>query len=394
MTRRGRRGVVVMIAVGTSALGLPEARADVPAAPLAPATTTPATTVPAAPVAAAPGTPGTPVGAPAGPPKVILLRPPAVPATVSEALVRLRGELMVEGFDAEVVERALGPDTRASLERVAPTMAATALVAVVAGTDPGSAELWVVDRVTGKTVVRRVRADPTAAARIAEVLAVRAVELLRASFLELAISSRPVPEAVDAPVPTTPAVTRFATEPLEEPDWRWAVEAGGGAIGAVTASGAGVGTEFIPVGRIEHAFGPRLCARVSFAGLGTQARVATPSGGYADLSESVLLAEGLVRFRRGRRLEPIASIGVGTLRLSAEGHESTPYQAESGSRWAAAADVGVGFRVPLRPRRFELGVEAHAILAQPYPVVRFFDTEIARAGRPSLLGSVSLLGGI
>jgi hypothetical protein len=359
VTRRGRRGVVVMIAVGTLPLSaLPKAQAEIPAAP-----------------------------------KVILLRPPAVPATVSEALVRLRGELMVEGFDAEVIERTLGADTRGSLERLAPTMSATALVAVVAGSDPGSAELWVVDRVTGKTVVRRVKADPNAAARIAEVLSVRAVELLRASFLELAISSRPVTDAVDEAVPPPPAVTRFATEPLAEPDWRWAVEAGGGAIGAVGGAGDGIGTEFIPVGRIEHAFGPRLCGRITFAGLGTQTRVNT-KGGYADVSQSVLLLEALVRFRRGRRLEPIASLGAGTLRLSAEGHETTPYQAESGARWAAAADLGLGLRIPLRPRRFELGVEAHALVAQPYPTVRFFDTEVARAGRPSLLGSVSLLGGI
>ena len=88
-------------------------------------------------------------GQPAPAPKVMLLRPPAALAQVSEALVRLRGELMIEGFDAQVVELTLGPDTRASLEKVAPTMAATAVVAVVAGADPGSAELWVVDRVTG-----------------------------------------------------------------------------------------------------------------------------------------------------------------------------------------------------------------------------------------------------
>src|SRR5665213_2347834 len=51
-----------------------------------------------------------------------------------------------------------GADVRASLERVSPASmgAATALVAVIASAEPGSAELWVIDRVTGKTVVRRV----------------------------------------------------------------------------------------------------------------------------------------------------------------------------------------------------------------------------------------------
>jgi hypothetical protein len=159
-------------------------------------------------------------------PKVILLRPPSAPAAVSEALIRLQAELNVEGFDAQVTEVDLGPDVRASLEKVAPTMSATAVVAVVAGGEPASAELWVVDRVTGKTVVRRVHADPKAA-RIAEVLSVRAVELLRASFLELAITDAAAPDVVEVPLPSEPVVTRFVTEPLveAEPDWTWAVEA-------------------------------------------------------------------------------------------------------------------------------------------------------------------------
>ena len=139
--------------------------------------------------------------APLPPPKVILVRPPMAPAAVSEALVRLRGELVAAGFAAEVVETALGSDVRGSLEKLAPASdgAATALVAVIASADPTSAELWVIDRVTGKTVVRRVNAGATDPRRVAEVLSVRAVELLRASFLELASPllpglPRPVPE--------------------------------------------------------------------------------------------------------------------------------------------------------------------------------------------------------
>jgi hypothetical protein len=329
-------------------------------------------------------------------PKVILLRPPAAPAAVSEALVRLQAELTVEGFDARVSDFDLGSDVRTSLEKVAPTMAATAVVAVVAGGEPASAELWVVDRMTGKTVVRRVHADPKAA-RIAEVLSVRAVELLRASFLELAITSRPAPDVVEVPLPSAPVVTRFVTEPLveAEPDWTWAVEAGGGGMGAVQAVSGGTTLlgEFLPVARVQRAFSKRLCARVSFAGLGTQARVDMP-GGYANVSQTTVLLEGVVRFRRGRRIEPIISVGAGILRIAAEGHETAPYIGGNAWRLSAAADIGVGLRLPIRPRRFELGVEFHALVAEPYPVVRFFEMEVARAGRPSLLASVTLLGGI
>src|SRR6185436_16114588 len=40
-------------------------------------------------------------------PRVILLRPPAAPGAVGEALVRLQAELTVEGFDAQVTELGL-----------------------------------------------------------------------------------------------------------------------------------------------------------------------------------------------------------------------------------------------------------------------------------------------
>ncbi|HMF43922.1 MAG TPA: hypothetical protein VKQ32_24785 [Polyangia bacterium] len=328
-------------------------------------------------------------------PRVMLLRPPAAPGAVSEALVRLQAELKVEGFDAQVTDVDLGPDVRASLEKVAPTMAATAVVAVVSASDPASAELWVVDRMTGKTVVRRVHADPKEAARIAEVLSVRAVELLRASFLELAITSRPSPDVVDVPLPSAPVVTRFATEALEEPDWRWAVEAGGGGVGAIQSVSGGTTLlgEFLPVARVQRALSARFCVRVTIAGLGTQARVDIP-GGYANVGQTIALVEGLIRFRRGHRVEPVVSLGAGVLYLTAEGHETSPYLGDNSWHVSAAADAGVGLRFPIRPRRVELGVEFHALLAEPYPIVRFFDTEVARAGRPSLLASVTLLGGI
>jgi hypothetical protein len=326
--------------------------------------------------------------APQPPPKVILVRPPAAPAAVTEALVRLRGELVAAGFDAEVVELVLGADVRASLERLSPTSAgaATALVAVVASAEPGSAELWVIDRVTGKTVVRRVNAGATDPPRMAQVLSVRAVELLRASFLELAILT---PLANNNEPASTPAVERWATATLEEADWTWAVEAGGGTAYAVD----GPWNVILSVARLERALGRRFCARVSFAGLGTAAHIDTP-GGYAGLSQTILLAEVIARFRRGRRIEPLLSLGAGTLRLAADSHESAPFEAVSGARWAAAGDIGVGLRVPLRRHRFELGVEAHALFAQPYPTVQFFGNDVAHAGRPSLIGSVTLLGGI
>ncbi|HSS38148.1 MAG TPA: hypothetical protein VLT58_05210, partial [Polyangia bacterium] len=239
--------------------------------------------------------------APAPLPRVVLVRPAAASASVTEALVRLRGELIGAGFDADVLDLPLGADVRVSLEKFAPpastARSATALVAVVASAEPGSAELWVIDRVTGKTVVRRVNAAASDPARVAEILAVRAVELLRASFLELAIT--PAAEVTAGPA-SAPAVERWATAPLEQRDWTWAIEAGGATAAAV----GGPWNAFLPVARIQRTLGPgfwgrRFCVRVGFAGLGTAGSVATPNGS-ADLSQTIILAETLVRFRRGR----------------------------------------------------------------------------------------------
>jgi hypothetical protein len=326
----------------------------------------------------------------------VLVRPVAAPASVSQALVRLRGELIAAGFDAEVLDLPLGADVRASLEKFPPpassTRSATALVAVVPSADPGNVELWVIDRVTGKTVIRRVSAPPGDPGRVAEVLAVRAVELLRASFLELAITppaEMASPDGAEPAAPAPPMVERWATAPLEAQDWTWAIEAGGGTAAAV----GGPWNAFLPVARVERALGRQVCIRLGFAGLGTAGHVTAPNGS-GDLYQTVVLAEALYRFRRGHRLEPLVSLGAGALWLSTDAHETSPYQPVGGTRWGAAVDLGVGLRIPLHGRRFEVGAEVHALLSQPFPTVQYFGQEIARAGRPTLLASLTLLGGL
>src|SRR5262249_16873086 len=92
---------------------------------------------------------------------VVLVHPPAASPGVREALVRLRGELAAEGFESRIEELDLGSDARAALERAAPGLPAVAVVAVLPvtaaaggqeGAEPNAVEVWVVDRVTRKTV--------------------------------------------------------------------------------------------------------------------------------------------------------------------------------------------------------------------------------------------------
>jgi hypothetical protein len=112
--------------------------------------------------------------------------------------MRIVAELEALGFRVVVAAPAPAPISRASLEAAAGE--AGALAAIRAVPTEHGVEVWIADRVTGKTVLREVSSDEHAADPTAE-LALHAVELLRASLLEVA-----VPEAPRGAVPATPAI--------------------------------------------------------------------------------------------------------------------------------------------------------------------------------------------
>jgi len=61
----------------------------------------------------------------------------------------------VSGFDVQITASTPGADPRASLEQTASGNNVDAVVALLGDVSPGSVEVWVIDRVTGKSVVRR-----------------------------------------------------------------------------------------------------------------------------------------------------------------------------------------------------------------------------------------------
>src|SRR5262249_47572353 len=165
-------------------------------------------------------------------------------------------------------------------------------------------------------------------------------------------------------------------------------------LGGSMLQSSNIGPALLPLVRIERAFGDGMLVRLSAAGLGAPARVTTAPGSSADVTQSLLLADACWRFRAGRRVQPLLSAGAGAVRFPAAGPGARPaYAAAGGTRWSAIADVGGGTRLSLQ-RRLEVGVEIHAFLAEPYPTVRFIGTEVGRAGHPSVMASVTVLGGL
>jgi hypothetical protein len=318
---------------------------------------------------------------------VILVRPANPKAVTAEALVRMHGELVSAGFDVQITASTAGADPRASLEQTASGNNVDAVVALLGDATPGLVEVWVIDRVTGKSVVRRIPSQPESD-RAAEILAIRAIELLRASLLEVAMVGGREPPIVPKPPPAE--VARFVEHALDSRKAsRWAIEVGGSGV----ASFDGVGPALLPMLRLNLALGPHSLMRVTLAGLGTRSHVESssgPAGMSAEVAEQFGLVEAGVRLRPRQRLQPFFSLGAGVRYTSAEGRASGLYQGQTAGRWSFLADVGTGLRMSLH-RRFEIALEVHAQLAQPYPTIRFVDSQ-ASAGRPDLLLCLTLIG--
>ena len=320
--------------------------------------------------------------APAGAASVIIVRPANGPPVMVETLVRLKGELISAGFETEIVDGAAATgsaagDSRANLEQLAARRGADAVVAIVGDVSPDSVEVWVVDKVTGKSVVRRVPFEP-AAARASETLAIRAIELLRSSFLEIDLAAHDRRNAAGTAPP--PAVVHFVEmERLAQHPERFGVEVGGAAIMSLD----GVGPAVLPLLRFDWSLQSWFVAQLALAGLGTRPTVENQEGS-AQVAQAYGLLGGSFCLRAGKRVRPFGALSAGALHTSVEGRPDAPNQGRVVQRWSFLVDAGLGTLLRL-PDRFYVSIAAHAQLAEPYLAVRFVETVVATSARPNLL---------
>jgi len=309
---------------------------------------------------------------------VMLVQPPSPSPAMAEAIVRVRGELISEGFQVEVMEGFSGTESRGWLEQLAEAHKADAVVAVLGDETPDSVEVWVVDKVTEKTVVRRIPFKPLSD-HAPKTFAIHTLELLRASFLEidLRLGGRPS-EAKSVP----PEVVRFVdSERPASQGVRFGVEVGGAAV-----IGFGdVGPAILPVMRLGWAIRPTLVAQVTVAGYGSHPRVQTDVGS-AQVAEEFAVLGARYHFRVGRRLRPTLSLSAGALHTRVEAHAQvdSPYRGRDAALWSFLLDGGAGIGVALA-EQFEITLAAHAQIADPYPAIRFDRSVVATSTRPSFL---------
>lgn len=338
---------------------------------------------------------------------VVIVGPVNGPPVMVETLVRLKGELTSAGFDVQIVDASpVGSNadgtSRSALEQLASRRSADAVVAMVGGPSnpdapsssdrardtnagggggPDSVEVWVIDKVTGKSVVRRVPFEPTSAGA-SKTLAIRAIELLRSSFLEIDLAARARQSDPSVPPPRPPAAViklvdmgRGAPARAE----RIGVEVGGAAVMGVD----GIGPALLPLVRVGWAARSWLIAEATLAGLGTRPAVTTEAGS-AEVAQAYALAGGAVRLRDSSDWRPFIAFSVGGLRTSVAGRANPPNEGHAVGQWSFLVDLGFGVAIHL-PDRFYLSFGADAQLAEPYVRLRFADAIVATSARPNLL---------
>jgi hypothetical protein len=321
---------------------------------------------------------------------VAVVRTPPSDRLLREATMRLRAELSDAGFDVVEVDRAPG-DSRSGVEDVegGPGFATVSMNRTGTG---AQADIWISDHVTGKTVVRRLEVGgaPNAAA----VLAIRALELLRASLLEVASADA----ASAPPMAAPPDVMKWVTPALPERpvDASELFQRTAIGVGALAMHGLrGIGLAAGPALHVSHgiarggggAWFGRVSAAAPLAGPVVQAAAGTAS-----------VTQGFGALDLGWAMDPdpvgvFAWIGAGVSDLHTVGSAALPYHATSGTVVSFLATAGVGGALRLGSR-LALTLDAAAVFLVPRPVVVIGGQDAGSEGLPSIAGSLGLLVGL
>jgi hypothetical protein len=289
-------------------------------------------------------------------------------------LPRLRAELASSGFGVAVVRPSTFPPSRSEIEQLAQQEGATAGLSLI---EAGSGvEIWVVDRTSAKTVFREVILGLYDPREAPEVIAIRMVETLRATLMELehprsgTVETAPAPE-ID--------VTGNARSP------RFWLGVGGGA----GYSSGGVGA----VGHLELSLMWMPTSRLYLALDGLlspgRAKIRAPEGeasvgmylSGASLGGWMNDPSAVVRARAG--------LGVWASVLALSGAAAAPYVSTHAQIVTAMPHLDLGLRIAMTHRLAIEGTLSGAVSA-PGASVRFAGREVATWGRPLVLGGVAI----
>ncbi len=263
-----------------------------------------------------------------------------------EAEQSIRAELELLEIPVRLVSSEATEDTasRAELERL--TMQENAAVALrivrpfsTDGEPRAEVELWLVDRVTGKTTFRKFNVGDTSAPDAPTIVALRTVDALRASLIELRMTT-PLSDELEPSDNLEQLVMN--TEVLGQEERRY-LNVGVGAAALFGPGGAGVLGGFL-LSATWHPFAyGALVLDIIYAPFGNEIQA---NGTSTDLG--VLEIRGFARWHilQGRAVTPYLALGGGGAIVFAEGdHSDTGRVGYLGGRVGLDVNLGDKFRI-------------------------------------------------
>jgi hypothetical protein len=300
---------------------------------------------------------------------------------MQEALNRLRGEALSVGFEVRFVQADTPNPPAAQLEALAPGPRTAAVVVFADQADDAADEsgtpqldVWFLDRSSGKTSVAHLRVSDEELDRADVVIAVRAVDFIRARMFDTLAhrlaTAKPAPPP--PPAEKTPAMLdrTFLAGGL-----------------AVLATSSGFAPALLPY--LEAGYQLRSWVRVTASafGLGTRPELQTREGNVRIDQRFMGLGLTFTRWQ-WRRFVPHAELGGGAYRVVAEGRVVDPgFQGHRITAWSAGLRASVGVTASLS-RHFFLDVAAGTLWLIPGPHLYSSDTSVGSTGLPSWTSTV------
>ncbi len=339
------------------------------------------------------GPPDAPPTTASGGRRVLLVTPEPGGDIAPAVLTRLRGELRAARFEMDVATIAADAPRRATVEEMATHEGTSAALGIFFG--GGRVEMWASDASAGRTLMQNLPLDQGTPDRRAAIVAVKAVDLLKATLAEIwsapppsNITSEPPPPEPVVSAPPPPPVAVVVEHPEDDAAGgadRFSLSAGAGWLQAGSVSG------WAPVIAIATALGGSgLAARLTISAFGSSTDIAKTAGS-AQLTQELALAELLLWSRAWHRLRAALAIGAGAHHLSIEGQGAPGFASGNQSLWSTATGAGVSVALNLHPRLM-LALDARAVENWPATTVNIDRAQIARVGRPIIW--VALAAGV
>jgi len=297
------------------------------------------------------------------------------------AAKRLPKDLQGLGLDVLVLKATPENSSgRESLEKSARSVGAIAAVRLVPAGE--GTEVWVADRITGKTVIRDlVGATPESGP---DDVALVAIELLRASLMELHSPTVPPSDAE-----LTPAVRELSfpvpSAPTKKPVPTFSLMVGPAVDLGLRSLGPALGSNWAMWARIGSGFGAR-----AFVSLPIVPERTTVAEGDVTVSSSVMGLGLSYDYRRAENtFAPYIGLGIAAARVVTIGKAVPPLLSTSEAAWYGGGYWQLGAGVMITPG-LRIYADGTALLLASAPGIKVGGRTVGRWGAPAGVASLGI----